>query len=490
MWNRRTFLEAGALAASGILLPRTRGAQAAGLPEGALATEERLALPGKRALIKKTFRPPNYETPLELLGGEFTPNDAFFVRYHLATIPEVAAEGYQVSLTGEGLAQPGVVTLQQLKKEYEAVEIAAVCQCAGNRRGLFDPHVAGVQWGHGAIGNARWRGVRLRDVLTRAGIGPGVVEVAFSGADGPVLEGTPDYEKSLPIDKAMDPDTLLCFRMNGAELPRANGYPLRLVVPGWAATYWMKHVTAVRALKAPLQSFWMKTGYRIPLGKFKGKERFESQRTETNVPITEMVVNSLVTSHAEGARVRSGQPVELRGVAWDGGAGVQSVEVAVDGQWRPARLGRDHGRYSWRTFAHRFTPQKAGECVVQCRARSQRGEEQPETVVANPAGYHHNAVQRLLLIVAAWVMVLLPGVGQADEARLRLKDGPDRELVQARCSVCHSVDYIQMNSPFLEAKGWESEVNKMVKVYQAPVTPPEQATILTYLVRYYGKPTK
>src|SRR5688572_506649 len=198
-WSRRQLLARGALAAGGLLLPR--GLLGAGLPEGARESEVLEALPGKRPLLKRTYRPPNYETPLAALGGEFTDNDAFFVRYHLAAIPEAPPADFHLSIGGEGVT-PLRLDLAGLKEGFEIVEVAALCQCAGNRRGLFEPHVPGVQWGPGAMGNARFRGVRLRDVLRKAGLRKGAMEVLAGGADRPVAGGTPDFVKSIPLDKA------------------------------------------------------------------------------------------------------------------------------------------------------------------------------------------------------------------------------------------------------------------------------------------------
>ncbi|WP_454743751.1 molybdopterin-dependent oxidoreductase [Cupriavidus necator] len=201
------------------------------LPEGARDSAVLEALPGKLPLIKRTYRPPNYETPLSYFREAVTPNNAFFVRYHLASIPEIKAADWRLRIGGEAAASPFELTLDQLKMEFEAVELVSVCQCSGNRRGMFQPHVSGVEWGPGAMGNAKWRGVRLRDVLARAGIRKESVEIAFDGADVPVVAQTPDFIKSIPAWKAMEESTLIAFEMNGTPLPHWNGYPARIVVP-------------------------------------------------------------------------------------------------------------------------------------------------------------------------------------------------------------------------------------------------------------------
>ena len=404
MKGRREFLK---VSAGGLLLAggaRLAGlANAAGdfgpasLPAGTLESAQLGSLAGKLPLIKKSFRPPNFETPVSYFNEAFTPNNAFYVRYHLAGIPEVDAAQWKLALGGESIEKPLELTYENLTHDYETVEVAAVCMCSGNRRGLSQPHVPGVQWGHGAIGNAKWRGVRLRDVLNKAGLKKDAVEIVFGGADAPVLDKTPDFVKSIPVWKAMDENTLIAFAMNGEKLPHWNGYPARIVVPGWTATYWMKHVTAISAVAQPFKGFWMNPAYRIPKGKFPVIDRFVSQETETNTPITEMVVNSLITSPDNGKKIRSGEAVAVAGVAWDGGYGIATVEVSEDeGKiWQTAQLGADLGRYSWRQWSHRFTPPRPGRHAVLARATNRAGATQTFELIFNPAGYHNNVVQRV-----------------------------------------------------------------------------------------------
>jgi DMSO/TMAO reductase YedYZ molybdopterin-dependent catalytic subunit len=365
--------------------------------QGTLDSAELAALPGKVPLIKRTWRPPNFETPVSWFDQPFTPNRAFFVRYHLASIPEVSAQDWRLNVGGEAAAKPYSLSLAQLRGEFEPLEINALCICSGNRRGLSSPHVAGVQWAYGAMGNARWKGVRLRQVLERAGIQKEAIEVAFDGADSGVLERTPDFVKSIPAWKAMDENTLLAYEMNGEPLPHWNGYPVRAVVPGWTATYWMKHLTSVRILREPERNFWMATAYRIPKGKFAVVDRFVSQETDTNTPITEMVVSSLITSPSPGQRFEAGAALEVKGVAWDGGFGIAAVEVSIDGgdSWRAAELGPDLGRFAWRQWRYALPAARAGRYVVMARASNRIGSGQTYELNFNPAGYHNNVVQRI-----------------------------------------------------------------------------------------------
>jgi len=369
------------------------------IPDGALAEQSLFALPGKLPLIRKTFRPPNFETPIQYFRTPITQNRAFFVRYHLAAIPEVAAKDWTLTVGGESAERELKLSLQQLKREFKPAQVTAVCQCSGNRRGLFEPHVPGVEWGVGAMGNALWRGVRLKDVLAKAGVKADALEVVFDGADHAPLEKTPDFVKSLPLEMAMDENTLIAFEMNGEPLPHWNGFPARLVVPGWTGTYWVKQLVSVKVVAKPEGNFWMSTAYRLPKGRFKTPS-FKSQVAAANEPITTMVVNSLITSLKTGQQLRVGQPLLVKGVAWDGGSGIAQVEVSTDGAtWHAAKLGKDLGRFSFREFSFSMPTREPGSHVVMARATSRAGETQVNQLIHNPAGYHHNVIQRIYVEV-------------------------------------------------------------------------------------------
>jgi DMSO/TMAO reductase YedYZ molybdopterin-dependent catalytic subunit len=391
-----------ALAATGLSLPQLFEAQAAGVnlspgvPQGISSYVTMGTLPGKKPLIELADKPPNYEAPLEYLRTPITPNDEFFVRYHLADIPEVDAKTYKISVGGDGANGQAEITLDDLKK-MPAFEVVAVNQCSGNRRGLSKPHVAGVEWGYGAMGCARWKGARLKDVLDKVGLKKEAIEISFNGADGPVVEKTPDFIKSLPVWKAMDESTLIAYEMNGAPLPHFNGFPARLIVPGWTGTYWMKHLITINALTKPLGGFWMNPAYRIPLGKFPVVARFVSQETAVNTPITEIVVNSLITSHSDGAKVKVGK-VAVSGMAWDGGYGIRSVEVSTDSgkTWSSATLGADLGRYALRPWSFQLKA-KRGKNTVMVNATNKIGQAQTSELIFNPAGYHNNVMQNITL---------------------------------------------------------------------------------------------
>jgi sulfite dehydrogenase (cytochrome) subunit A len=372
------------------------------LPDGTRDEATLEALPGKQKLICLSDRPPNYEAPIETFRSAITPDDQFFVRYHLPAIPSMAELGkWSLAVGGDAAERPMTLSLDDLLKNFPQVEVTAVCQCSGNRRGLSQPHVAGVEWGYGAMGNAVWRGPRLKDVLAKAGVKAGALEVWLDGADGPVLPTTPDFYKSLPMDKAMSDEVIIAMSMNGKPLPHLNGYPARVVVPGWTATYWMKHVTSIQLSTKALDSFWIQKAYRVPAAMFPVEHPFPSQDNNATWPITDMVVNSVVADPIAGSRQRAGG-FAIEGVAWDRGHGIKQVEVSLDGgkSWKQATLGKDLGRFSFRAFTYNTGKIEAGNYVISSRATNNAGETQVDKLKFNPAGYHNNVPQQITVTVA------------------------------------------------------------------------------------------
>ncbi len=398
MQRRSLLLGTGATLASGFHSALAQNAATnPGLASGTRDEAVLDTLAGKKPLIKLSYRPPNYESPLSAFASPVTPNDQFFVRYHLSQIPDLAAlADWQLAIGGDAAGKSLTMTLADLQALPQH-EITAVCQCSGNRRGLSNPHVPGVQWGVGAMGCAIWRGPRLRDVLDRANIRREAIEIAFHGEDHGVIEATPQFAKSLPVSRALDDNTIIALSMNGASLPLLNGFPARLIVAGWTATYWMKHLSTIEIRATKLDNFWMKAAYRVPTGMFPGTP-FPSQDTAANLPITDIMVNSLATSHADGDRVR-GEGFTLSGLAWDNGSGIERVEVSntAGATWGTTMLGTDPGRFAFRPWSIQLTG-SPGPIAPMIRATSKSGAVQPEKPVFNPAGYHHNGVQTLSLI--------------------------------------------------------------------------------------------
>src|SRR6476646_9282739 len=222
------------------------------LPGGPGAREITTAFPQKGPMILQRTRPPLLETPFEVFDkGVFTPNDQFYVRWHWALIPtEIDIAKFVLTVRGH-VNQTLSLSLNDILKGLPSVQLSAVNQFSGNSRGFFQPRVPGGEWANGAMGNALWTGVRLKDVLDKAGVKPGALQVRFKGLDQPLVAGAPRFMTSLAIDHARDGEVLIAYAMHGAQLPLVNGFPLRLVVPGWYATYWVKMLSDIEVLDQP-----------------------------------------------------------------------------------------------------------------------------------------------------------------------------------------------------------------------------------------------
>ena len=404
MQTRRTFLrQAAALGASGVLANSAFDALAGGQERVTLpfenGTRELVAFPQKRPLIVLTSRPPQLETPFSVFNeGLLTPNDAFFVRYHWSGLPlSIDPAAYRLRVTGK-IDRPLELSLDELRRIAAPAQIVAVNQCSGNSRGHFTPRVNGGQLSNGAMGNARWTGVPLKAVLDRAGVQRGAVQVSFNGLDQPPLGDGPDFVKALDVDHARDGEVMLAWQMNGAELPFLNGYPLRLVVPGYFGTYWIKHVSEFQVLDSAFQGFWMASAYRIPDNSCACVE--PGTTPSATKPIGRFPVRSFITTLQNDARVPANRETVARGIAFDGGQGLAEVAFSSDGgtTWSPARLGTNHGRYSFQEWTARFTPAKKGALELKVRATSRSGETQPLTATWNPAGYMRNVVETVKVV--------------------------------------------------------------------------------------------
>jgi DMSO/TMAO reductase YedYZ molybdopterin-dependent catalytic subunit len=349
-------------------------------------------VPQKRPMIGLTSRPPQLETPFSVFNaGAITPNDAFFVRYHLADVPlDIDPDKFSLAVTGK-VDKPLQLSLADIKK-MPASEIVAVNQCSGNSRGFFDPRVAGGQLGNGAMGNARWRGVPLKAVLDQAGVRQGAKQVTFNGADGPVSDKTPDFVKALDLDHARDGEVILAYAMNDQPLPVLNGFPLRLVVPGYYGTYWVKHLNDITVIDNIFDGFWMKSAYRIPDNDCACVE--PGTAPKATVPINRLNVRSFITSLSDGAKVKADRPMLVKGIAFDGGKGIKDVSLSTDGgqTWRAAKLGKDLGKYSFREWQLPVML-AAGPHALRVRATNQAGQTQPMTATWNPAGYMRNVIE-------------------------------------------------------------------------------------------------
>src|SRR6059036_277470 len=364
-----------------------------------LAGRQLVRYPEKTDLFLLTARPPQLETPLSYFDRAITPNDAFFVRYHIFPIPtSVDLDQWRLEIRGH-VDKPLSLSMDDLKK-FPRASVTAVAQCSGNSRGRFAPRVLGGQWGDGAMGNAVWTGARLQDVLKAAGARSGGLDVTFDGLDKPAFPTVPDFVKALDVQRIMnDPDVIVAYEMNGQRLPMLNGFPARLVVPGWYMTYWVKNLSEISVLTGTFEKFWMKPGYRIPDNACGCVE--PGTAPARTVPINRMTVRSFIASPVPGARVPVGRPVTLKGIAFDGGYGVQEVQLSADGgtTWRRADLGSDLGRYSFREWTATWTPAQAGPARVMVRAFNRIGESQGREPLWNPAGYLRNVIEHIDLQV-------------------------------------------------------------------------------------------
>ncbi len=406
--SRREFLHdsarwAGALSLGAAGVGRLVGAEEYQHPF-ANGTRPLVKYPQKRPLIRLTTRPPQLETPMSVFHESLlTPNDAFFVRYHLSQSPprrELLEPGqFRVSIAGK-VQTPVSFSVEELKARFEHAEVVAVNQCAGNGRGFFQPRVAGGQLGNGAMGCARWRGVRLADVLKAAAPQAGARQVLFNGLDAPFVPQTPDFIKAIELDHALDPELLLAFEMNGEPLPWMNGFPLRLVVPGHYGTYWVKHVHDIKVVDDEFKGFWMTPGYRIPDEPCAAIE--PGTTPKKTVPITRFNVRSFITGFESGQTVPAGRDLALRGIAFDGGAGITEVLVSSDGgrTWSAAELSPQVGRYAFREWTTSIRVKSAGPLTLMCKATNRLGESQPMKPLWNPSGYMRNCVESLSLNAA------------------------------------------------------------------------------------------
>src|SRR6478609_9106242 len=385
MFDRRDLLKGAGLAAMAATLNSTK-ALALDTVTLPFANGERplVKYPQKRPMIGLTSRPPQLETPFAIFNdGPITPNNAFFVRYNLSDLPyNLDPDKFTLAVKGK-VDKPLKLSLKDIRK-MKATELVAVAQCSGNSRGFFEPRVAGGQLANGAMGNARWRGVTLKSVLAKAGVQQGARQVKFDGLDTPVMPTTPDFVKALDVDHALDGEVMLAYAMNDADLPMLNGYPVRLIVPGWYGTYWVKHLTEITVLEGVLNDFWMSTAYRIPDNACACVP--PGTAPASTVPIGRFDVRSFVTSVRDGDTVPAGKPFALRGLAFDGGFGIRDVAVSADGgkTWTSAALGRELGKYSFREWQMTATL-PAGTHDIKVRAVNSIGQSQPDEALWNPA---------------------------------------------------------------------------------------------------------
>lgn len=396
--SRRTFLNAlglsGVCALGDRILPPMMRLFAAEDP--LLSGRPLVRYPEKTDLILLTSRPPQLETPMRYFDRAITPNEAFFVRYHVSPVPtRVDLDTWRLKVGGS-VETPLELSMDDLKTKFERATVTAVAQCSGNSRGRFSPRVNGGQWADGAMGCAEWSGVRLRDVLNKAGVRKEAVEVLFNGLDKPAFPSVPDFMKSLDVSRILDdPNILIAFQMNGESLPMLNGFPARIVVPGWFADHWVKNMSEITLLDKPNDNFWTRAAYRIPDNTCGCVEPGTSP--SRTVPINRLKVRSFIAMPANDARVPIGHAVQLKGIAFDGGSGISEVQISDDAgnRWRRVALGKDRGPFAFREWSADWTPPRAGDYRILVRAFNTLGESQSATPLWNPAGYQRNVIEQI-----------------------------------------------------------------------------------------------
>lgn len=368
-------------------------------PISSASEDELVVAPGKSAMRLLTDRPPNLETPLKYFLLDYTPNDVFFVRWHMSNLPpEISEDTFRLRIGGD-VKHTLELSLKDLKTKFKPVSMVALAQCAGNSRSFNDPHVSGGQWKNGAMGNAKWTGVRLSDLLNEAGLNKNAFDISFNGIDDPPLPGTPDFVKSLRAAKAMDPEVFVAYEMNGKPLPLLNGYPLKLIVPGWYATYWIGMLNQIKVHPDTFGGYWMKKSYLIPKNNRDANEQKDSLSKDME-PINKMNVRSLFVTPEPDSIISSGSPIEIQGLAFDGGDGINKVELSEDNgkSWKEAKLDPEIGKYSWRRWRYSWKPLASGSYSFKVKATNILGETQPEHHW-NRSGYMRNEIEELKLEV-------------------------------------------------------------------------------------------
>lgn len=353
-----------------------------------------VSIPGEDGMIVRSFRFLDLETPVENFNTWLTPVPHFFVRNHMHEPSELDPSQWKLSVGGE-VEKPIAFSLAELSK-IETHSVVNTLECAGNGRSLYRPQVPGIQWGKGAVGTAKFSGPRLRDVLQRAGVKQTGKHVMFRGLDE-VPGKVPAFIRSIPIEKALDADTLIATHMNGAPLTKHHGFPARALVPGWIGAASCKWLTEVKVLDSEFVGNFMSPGYRYPNAPVKPGNAVKAEDTH---PLTALSVKSVISGPLDGAVLKPGK-VSIHGAAWAGESEIAKVEVSTDGgtSWKQAVLGREQARYAWRLWSYAWQP-KAGEYTILSRATDSQGRTQPETAAWNPSGYLYNAIDQVKIHVS------------------------------------------------------------------------------------------
>jgi len=400
--DRRGFLRGAGLATMGTLLgaaiPFHRNMPAGFIPE-ALA-QSAMAVPGKDGLTVLNDRPVNAETPPHLLNDAVTPTSRHFIRNNGIPPEDMSADNWMLTVDGM-VNTPMNLSIADLKSKFEVVSRNLVIECGGNGRAAFDPPARGNQWTLGAVACSEWTGVRLADVLKAAGVKDSVVYTAHVGADTHLSgkEGKLPISRGVPIEKAMNPNNLIAFGMNGSDLHPMNGAPLRLVVPGWPGSCsqkWLKRIW----LRDQVHDGPKMTGkaYRVP--KYPVEAGFKVPKGDFEI-IHAMPVKSLITTPQTSSKI-SGRKMMVGGHAWAGDNTVDKVDISIDfgATWTQAKLSAPANPYAWQRFESEVEFPMAGYYEVWARATDSSGVSQPHAIAWNPKGYLNNSMHRVSVYVS------------------------------------------------------------------------------------------
>ena len=388
MTSRRDFLRTASAVALAAGVARPFRAWAADLSA--------VSVPGKDRMIVRSYRFLDLETPVEFMTEWLTPVNHFFVRNHMFEPAKVDASKWKLTIGGQ-VEKPIVFTLADLEK-VPVHSVTNAMECAGNGRTLQNPKVPGIQWGKGAVGNAKFSGPSLKVLLEKARVKDTGKHVMFRGLDE-VPGKVPPFVRSIPLEKAIDADTLVATHMNGAALTQHHGFPARVITPGWAGAASCKWLTEITVLDKPAEGNFMSPGYRMPNAPVKPDEAVKPEDTHS---VTGLTVKSLIAAPSDTAKLRPGKQ-EIKGVAWAGEADITKVEISTDGgsSWNLTELGKDHAKYAWRLWSYAWKPAKSGDYVILSRATDSQGRIQPEAAVWNPSGYLYNAYDQVKVHVQA-----------------------------------------------------------------------------------------
>ncbi len=361
----------------------------------ALPQPQAVDFPGEDGMILRSYRFVDLESPVEYFNTWLTPVPHFFVRNHMHEPSELDPADWRLSVGGE-VEKPFTLTLAELSK-LETHSVVNTLECAGNGRSLHRPQVPGIQWGKGAVGTAQFSGPRLRELLQRAGVKSTGKHVMFRGLDE-VPGKVPPFIRSIPIEKALDPDTLIATLMNGSPLAKHHGFPARALVPGWIGAASCKWITEIKVLDQEFAGNFMSPAYRLPSEPVKPGDTVKPEDTH---PVTALSVKSVISGPSEAARLKPGK-IAIHGVAWAGEAEIARVEISINGgaTWNPATLGHEQSRYAWRLWSYDLKSARSGDHTIMSRATDTQGRTQPLTPVWNPSGYLYNAVDQVNIHVA------------------------------------------------------------------------------------------